>query len=46
LIFYAVQTFPLLIAGAIATALTGTNIGELRDRAREHMSAVHADAPE
>ena len=46
LIFYAVQTFPLLIAGAIATALTGTNIGELRDRAREHMNAVHADAAE
>jgi uncharacterized membrane protein YbhN (UPF0104 family) len=46
LIFYAVQTFPLLISGAIATALTGANIGELRDRAREHMNAVHADAPE
>jgi glycosyltransferase 2 family protein len=46
LIFYAVQTFPLLIAGAIATALTGTNIGELRDRARQHMDTVHADAAE
>jgi uncharacterized protein (TIRG00374 family) len=46
LIFYAVQTFPLLIGGAIATALTGANIGELRDRARQHMSTVHADAGE
>ena len=43
LIFYAVQTFPLLIGGAIATALTGLNIGELRDRARQHMNGVHAE---
>ena len=43
LIFYAVQTFPLLIGGAIATALTGLNIGELRDRARQHMNTVHAE---
>jgi hypothetical protein len=28
-------TLPLLIGGAIATALTGVNIGELRDRARK-----------
>jgi hypothetical protein len=43
LIFYAVQTFPLLVGGAIATALTGLNIGELRDRARQHMNGVHAE---
>jgi len=43
LIFYAVQVFPLLIGGAIATALTGLNIGELRDRARQHMNTVHAE---
>lgn len=43
LIFYAVQTFPLLIGGAIATALTGLNIGELRDRAKRHMDTVHAE---
>ena len=28
-------TLPLLIGGAVATALTGVNIGELRDRARQ-----------
>jgi hypothetical protein len=43
LIFYAIQAFPLLIGGAIATALTGLNIGELRDRARQHMNTVHAE---
>jgi len=43
LIFYAVQTFPLLIGGALATALTGVNISELRDRARHHMNTVHAE---
>ncbi|HXB70340.1 MAG TPA: lysylphosphatidylglycerol synthase transmembrane domain-containing protein [Candidatus Acidoferrales bacterium] len=43
LIYYAVQTFPLLVGGAIATALTGLNIGELRDRARQHMNEVHAE---
>jgi uncharacterized protein (TIRG00374 family) len=43
LIYYAVQTFPLLVGGAIATALTGLNIGELRDRARQHMNTVHAE---
>jgi glycosyltransferase 2 family protein len=34
LVYLAAQTAPLLIGGAIATALTGLNIGELRDRAR------------
>jgi uncharacterized protein (TIRG00374 family) len=34
LIYLVAQTAPLLIGGAIATALTGLNIGELRDRAR------------
>jgi uncharacterized protein (TIRG00374 family) len=34
LIYLVAQTGPLLIGGAIATALTGLNIGELRDRAR------------
>ena len=34
-ILYSVaSTMPHLIGGAIATALTGVNIGELRDRAR------------
>lgn len=43
LIFFAVQTVPLLIGGAIATALTGVNIAELRNRARQHMNTVHAE---
>jgi uncharacterized protein (TIRG00374 family) len=34
LVYLVAQTGPLLIGGAIATALTGLNIGELRDRAR------------
>ena len=43
LIFYAAQAFPLLIGGAIATSLTGLNIGELRNRARRHMNTAHAE---
>ena len=38
ILYIVAQTLPLLIGGAIATALTGLNIGELRDRAR--MGAV------
>ncbi len=34
IILFVSLTMPLLIGGAIATALTGVNIGELRDRAR------------
>jgi hypothetical protein len=34
IILFGSLTLPLLIGGAIATALTGVNIGELRDRAR------------
>ena len=34
ILLFAVLTLPLLIGGAVATALTGSNIGELRDRAR------------
>ena len=41
--FFAL-TLPLLIGGALATALTGVNIGELRDRARRGAIAVHHDA--
>jgi len=33
-LYLAAQTLPLLVGGAIATALTGLNIGELHDRAR------------
>ena len=34
IILFVALTVPLLIGGAVATALTGLNIGELRDRAR------------
>jgi uncharacterized protein (TIRG00374 family) len=34
ILLFAALTLPLLVGGAIATALTGVNIGELRDRAR------------
>lgn len=41
--FFAL-TLPLLVGGAVATALTGLNIGELRDRARRGAVAVPHDA--
>jgi uncharacterized protein (TIRG00374 family) len=41
IIYSVASTMPHLIGGAIATALTGLNIGELRDRARERA----ADGP-
>jgi uncharacterized membrane protein YbhN (UPF0104 family) len=34
IILFGSLTLPLLIGGAVATALTGVNIGELRERAR------------
>jgi glycosyltransferase 2 family protein len=34
IILFGALTLPLLVGGAVATALTGANIGELRDRAR------------
>ncbi len=43
LVYLVAQTLPLLIGGAIATALTGINIGELRDRARAR-AAQHASS--
>lgn len=42
-LFFAL-TLPLLIGGAIATALTGLNLGELRDQAQRGAVAVHHDA--
>ncbi len=41
LVYLVAQTLPLLIGGAIATALTGLNIGELREHARAR-AAQHA----
>ena len=35
------QALPLLIGGAVATALTGSNIGELRDRAKRGLNTAH-----
>jgi uncharacterized protein (TIRG00374 family) len=34
------QALPLLIGGAVATALTGANIGEIRDRAKRGLQVV------
>ena len=42
-LFFAL-TLPLLIGGAIAVALTGLNLGELRDRAHRSVKTVHHDA--
>ena len=42
IILFVALTLPLLAGGAIATALTGLNIGELRDRARH--GARHGSA--
>jgi hypothetical protein len=40
IMFFAL-TVPLLIGGAIATALTGLNLNELRERAHHGMKAAH-----
>jgi uncharacterized protein (TIRG00374 family) len=40
IILFVSLTLPLLIGGAVATALTGLNIGELRDRARQGAKQV------
>jgi glycosyltransferase 2 family protein len=41
-IYLAATTLPLLIGGAVATALTGVNIGELKERAKRFEHAPHA----
>jgi uncharacterized protein (TIRG00374 family) len=45
IMFFAL-TLPLLIGGAIAVALTGLNIGELRDRAKRGIDAAQAPGEE
>jgi uncharacterized protein (TIRG00374 family) len=40
-IIFVALTLPLLLGGAVATALTGLNIGELRERARRGAEASH-----
>jgi hypothetical protein len=42
LILPSAQALPLLIGGAVATALTGMNIGELHDRARRGWNETHS----
>jgi len=41
IILFGSLTLPLLIGGAVATALTGVNIEELRERARRSADSVH-----
>jgi hypothetical protein len=38
---FAAWTLPIVVCGAIATALTGSNIAELRDRAKHGVQAAH-----
>jgi uncharacterized protein (TIRG00374 family) len=45
IILLAAWTVPLLIGGAVATALTGSNIGELRDRAKRDLGTPQAAPP-
>jgi len=41
IMFFAL-TLPLLLGGALATALTGVNLGQIHARARSSMAEVHA----
>lgn len=45
IILFGALTLPLLLGGAVATALTGSNIGELRDRAKRGLDAHNAPPP-
>jgi hypothetical protein len=45
-IMYVAWTLPLLAGGAVAMALAGVNLGDLRDRARRGMHAAHVPARE
>jgi len=42
IILFGSLTLPLLLGGAVATALTGSKIGELRDRAKQGLDAHNA----
>jgi hypothetical protein len=44
IILFGALTLPLLLGGAVAPALTGSNIGELRDRARRGLDAHNASS--
>jgi hypothetical protein len=43
IILFGALTLPLLLGGAVATAFTGTNIGEISDRARRGLDAHKAN---
>jgi len=45
IILFGALTLPLLLGGAVATALTGSKIGELRDRAKQGLEAQSARPP-
>jgi len=45
-VLWAALTLPLLVAGAIATALTGLNIGEIHAHARKGLQAGQIKVPE
>jgi hypothetical protein len=44
IIMFAAWTLPIVVCGAIATALTGSNIGELHKRAKHGAKAAHPPA--
>jgi hypothetical protein len=45
IVLFLAVTVPLLITGAIATALTGLNLGEIHHHARKHMYATETKPP-
>jgi uncharacterized protein (TIRG00374 family) len=45
IVLFLAVTLPLLIGGAIATALTGLNIGEIHHHARQRMHATETKPP-
>ncbi len=46
IILFGALTLPLLIGGALATAMTGLNIGELRDRAKRGVDPSATRVPD
>jgi len=46
IVLFLALTLPLLVTGAIATALTGLNLGEIHHHARQRMYATEAKPPE
>jgi glycosyltransferase 2 family protein len=46
IVLFLALTLPLLVGGAIATALTGLNLGEIHHHARQRMHATETKPPE